>query len=103
MVFNETEIESGVKVIKDKLFRYRLIFPIKKEDGKVNWFNLLTGGSWGNLIVVILIVMLCVSLVLAYRHDVATLTECCNTACKNLISGIPQAMPNTQINFGIKP
>ena len=72
------------KVIEDKLFRYRLIFPIKNDDGSINWFNLFTGGSWGNIMMVTLIVLLCVGLVLAYKHDTAVLIECCNSACHSL-------------------
>ena len=84
------------KVIEDKLFRYRLIFPIKKDTDKpftldnINWFNFLTGGSWGNILMVVIIVLVMVGLVLAYKHDIALLSECCNTACKNLVSTVPQ-------------
>ena len=78
------------KVIEDKFFRYRLVFPIKKDENKpfsldnIEWFNFLTGGSWGNIIMVVLIVLTMVGLVLAYKHDTAALIECCNSACHAL-------------------
>ena len=91
-------VTTNYKIVEDKWFRYRLIFPIKNSDGSMNWFNFLTGGSWGNLAVVIAIVLLMVGLVLAYKHDVATLVECCNSACKSLIQTTPE--PNfIPLNF----
>ncbi len=72
------------KVVEDKLFRYRLVFPIRNQDGSLNWFNLLTGGSWGNLIIVFAIVLFMVGLVFAYKHDIALLVECCNNYKESL-------------------
>ena len=83
------KIEKDVHVVKSKFFRYRLVYPIKDENGKINWFNLLTGGSWGNLIMVIIICSFLVGLVLAYRADVMHLVECCNSACQNLFKNLP--------------
>jgi len=79
-------LEKGVHVVRDKLFRYRIIYPNKNEDGTWNWFNFLTGGSWGNIIMVFIIVCVMVGLVLAYKHDVHALVECCNSAKKPLFN-----------------
>lgn len=86
------------KVIEDKLFRYRLIFPVKKDEnksfwaeGNIEWFNFLTGGSWGNLIMVAIIAATMVALVLIYRNDVAGLVECCNRAVNCTMDLIPES------------
>lgn len=93
------EVQNGVHVIKDKLFGYRLVHPIKNKDGTINWFNLFTGGSWGNLIMVIVICAFLVSLVIIYKNDVSQLVECCNSACDNLVSNLPDYMNTQEINF----
>lgn len=46
--------EDSFFVIKG-IFGYRVVHPIKREDGSINWFNLFTGG-WGNLIFVLVVV-----------------------------------------------
>jgi len=91
----EIKIAEGVYTRKSKWFRYRLIFPNKNSDGTINWFNLLTGGSWGNVIGVAVIVLVMIGLVLAYKHDVAALVECCNK-CTNLLN-----IQTTPTNFSI--
>jgi len=68
---------DGCSVVKSKFFGYRLVYPIKNKDGSTNWFNLLTGGSWWNIIKVVGVVILMVVLVVSYKHDTAALIECC--------------------------
>ena len=78
------EIEPGVDVVKDSIFKYRIVHRIKNKDGTTNWFNMLTGGSWGNLFFVLGLVLFAFVLVYSYKHDMAALVECCNSAIKNV-------------------
>lgn len=44
-----------------KFYRKRQVYPYLTKEGKVNWFNALTGGSWlkiGILIGVIILILL---------------------------------------------
>jgi len=73
----DKSIAPGVKLRKGKL-GYRLIFPIKNFDGSINWFNLLTGGSWGSLIKTLALLILILGSCWAYYHDVIQAMEICN-------------------------
>ncbi len=72
-----------VKVwINDTLIRlkkdgktYRVVHPII-EDGKVNWFNLLTGGSWKSLIITIVITLVVIGILNEYASNIQTLLDC---------------------------
>lgn len=88
---DQINLEKGVYAKRDKLFRWRLVFPNKNTDGTINWFNLITGGSWGNIIGVFIIVCVMIGLVLAYKHDVAALVECCNRVTETIPFQIPKA------------
>jgi len=63
------KIREGL-YLKKGLFGYRLVYPVKNEDGTINLFNLLTGGSWGNLIKILLIIAFILILSLSYYHDI---------------------------------
>lgn len=68
-------IDKNVFVKKEAIFgleHHRLVYPLKKDDGSINWFNLCTGGSYWNLIKVAIFVSLMVALVLVYKHDMSS-------------------------------
>lgn len=86
------DLRKGIKILKTeegeiievkrtkilgKDLGFRVVHPIKNIDGSLNWVNLLTGGGWGNLIKMILIIAIILFICWAYKHDVKTLTECC--------------------------
>jgi len=68
------KIEEGVFLKKGK-FGYRVVYPYKNEDGSINYFNLLTGGSWANVIKVLIIVLLILGLSYSYHRDVLKTAE----------------------------
>ena len=71
------KIDEGVYLKRDDLFgkNYRLIYPLKNEDGTYNKMNLYTGGSYWNLIKVIILVILMISLPFIYKHDMSSCVE----------------------------
>ena len=74
------EIEGERLNLKKGIFGYRIVHPIKNEDGSTNWFNLITGGSWGNVFKIMAIIFLLLFICWAYKNDVQSLVECCNNA-----------------------
>ena len=55
---------------------WRVVKPIKNEDGSINWFNLLAGGSWWNLLFVgVLVLLICIS-IWEYTHNINILLSC---------------------------
>ena len=78
-------LDEGKAILKKcKWGRYKICYPYK-INGKIDLFNLCTGGSWLNLFKVIGFVAFLVALVLLYKHDVASLVECCNS-CKDSLA-----------------
>lgn len=72
------EIDGQIVHLKHskKLNTWRVIYPIKNEDGTLNWFNILTGGSWFNLIVTGIIVLVLVLFFFEYSSNIQTLLDC---------------------------
>lgn len=60
---------------------YRIIYPLKNEDGSINWKNLILGGSWGNFISVVFFVSLLIFALWAYAYD--------TKACRELLENPP--------------
>jgi len=67
-------------VLKKDFSGWRVIYPIKNPDGSINWKNLLIGGSWFNLIKVILIVGIIVFIIYSYKHDIQATKDSCEVA-----------------------
>lgn len=61
---------------KNKQSGYRVIQPWKNEDGSINWFNFLTGGSWGNLIFVTIVVIVLLGTLREYSTNINSLLDC---------------------------
>lgn len=57
---------------------YRVVHPVRNEDGTFNWFNFITGGSWTNLIIIAVIVFLILGLLYEYSKNIETLLNCFN-------------------------
>ncbi len=55
---------------------FRVIQPWKNEDGSINWFNFLTGGSWWNLIFTILIVIIVLGTLWEYSNNIQMFLDC---------------------------
>jgi len=56
--------------LKKDIFGYRIVNPIKNEDGSINWINILFGG-YRNLIFLILILLLTSFIIWSYNHDIS--------------------------------
>ncbi len=94
------KIEEGVYLHKGKL-GYRLIYPYKNKDGTINWFNIFTGGSWKNLITVIIVVLFILGLSYAYYLDVKTCRKVISNPCDFCVQGdeFGNQFPIQQINI----
>lgn len=67
---------ENVYLKKSNWFGWGIIYPWKNEAGSINWFNLLTGGTWAKLILVILIVFLILVAISEYTKNISTLINC---------------------------
>ena len=60
--------EEKIHLKKDR-FGWRVIHPVKNDDGSWNWKNFLVGGSYWNLLKVGAIVGIILFMCWAYKHD----------------------------------
>lgn len=57
---------------------WRVVYPIKNEDGSFNWFNFITGGSWYKLVYLGILVLIILGVFYEYSSNLAF--------CKDLLS-----------------
>ena len=66
---NEIEINSEkIYLKKSKIFGWTVVYPTKNPDGSINWFNLITGGSWLRLVALIVIIII----ILGFFYEYST-------------------------------
>lgn len=83
---------------KSPFFKWGVVYPLKNEDGSINWFNLLTGGTWARLISVVIIVFLILLVVYQYSSDLNTLIGCFGNMT-NLQVCIDSFNPNLTLSY----
>ena len=75
---NKTFVDGEIINLKKGTFGYRVVHPIKNEDGTTNWINLLIGG-WGNLAILIFIMLV----ILSFMYGVKEMMAGCNDMAEN--------------------
>ena len=94
------KIREGLYIKSDR-FGTRVVYPIKNEDGTTNWFNVLTGGSWGKLSMTLLIVAIVLLSVWSYNHDVAMYKDVAKNPCEYCpFAQMPIDAPVNMSQFG---
>lgn len=63
------DVEGERVALKGGKNNWRVVAPIKDESGKLNWFNLLTGGK-RNLITLIIFLLVVTFALWSYNHDI---------------------------------
>lgn len=91
------KIREGL-YIKKSLGEYRIVYPIKNDDGTFNWKNFLIGGSWFNLIKTTLIILALIALTLSYNHDVKECSTIANYVAENPCSWCQQVTQARAVN-----
>ncbi len=82
-IIKPEELPENEKVyLKKSLGSWKVVYPWKNEDGTMNWFNFLTGGSWWRLIGVIFVIALILGMTFAYAHDTRNCRELISDPCK---------------------
>lgn len=72
----EIELDGEIiKLKKSKIFGWGIINPIK-EDGKINWKNLLIGGSWIKFIFLVLMILFIIGASIEYSRAVEIANSC---------------------------
>ena len=105
-VIEASQLPEGEKVyLKKDFMGWRVIEPWKDpETGKINWFNLLTGGK-KNLYILIGITIILIFIVLAVREQITNFNTVMSNPCafcvdcqeqaRNLLSTTIKYVPPT--------
>ena len=98
------KIRDGLYV-KKSFDGYRVVHPWENENGTINWFNVFTGGSYWNLIKLLVILAIIFGMVYSYVHDIGNCINLQNNICSYLpnISAycLEQRIYYPTINFNI--
>ena len=73
----EIEIEGERIFLKKSFLGWGVVHPLK-VDGEWNWKNFITGGSWANLIINIITIIIILILISEVAGIVETANECLN-------------------------
>lgn len=76
--------DERVFIKKSKIFGWGIVKPYR-IDGKINWKNLLIGGSWINFIRLVLIILLVAGCIYEYTSAVNVANECLNRSLQVII------------------
>jgi len=91
MEIKKIEIDNEIVYLKkNSAFGYRIVHPIQKDISipiydkekkkinwsNVNWFNLLTGGSWWNLLIIAIIVLIITGFLYEYTSNIERFMNC---------------------------
>jgi len=71
----KVEVDNEEVYLKKSFDGWRVIHPFKNDDGSINWFNISTGGSYWNLIKVLIIVLFIMVLSWSYFRDIKVCTD----------------------------
>jgi len=71
----EIEIEGERVFLKKSFLGYGVVHPIK-IDNKINWKNLLAGGSWIKLILIIVFVLILIGTIFEIRNIYEIASKC---------------------------
>lgn len=75
-IIKAKDLPEDTKVyLKKQGKNYRVVHPIRNDDGSINWFNLFTGGSWFNVIVVGAVVLIISGVLQEYSANVKFLQD----------------------------
>jgi hypothetical protein len=86
-MFKTIEIEGEKVHLKKSVDGWRVVHPIK-IDGKINWMNLIFGGSIWNFIKLLAILGVIFLIIWSYKTDMANCTQFAydiiNSGCRNI-------------------
>lgn len=75
----EVEIDGEKIYLKKSIFGWGIIHPIK-ENGKINWKNLIAGGSWIKLGITAFFIILLLLAINEVSQIIRTANECLSSS-----------------------
>ena len=72
----EIEIEGKKLEVKKGIFGWGFVHPIKDKEGKIIWKNLIAGGSWIKLGIIIVFVIIVIGAIFEVTNLIKIANEC---------------------------
>jgi len=85
-MIHKVSIDSKDVFVSQRGDNFKVVKPLKNEDGSWNWFNLMTGGSWWNIAIVTFIVVIVLGLLQEYSSNIRLLQDAVENCGFNLLS-----------------
>ena len=80
-IFEISQMPEGEKIyLKKSLGEWKIVKPIRNEDGSINWFNFIFGGSWLNFWSMVIIV----AIICGFFYEYHSGLEYCNSMLQNI-------------------
>jgi len=94
MEFIKKEVNGNTIYLREKKGKYRVVYPIKNEDGSWNWKNMISGGDWWNLVWVTIFIVVALGCIFEYISNIRIGAECLAreataNAITNSLGGLP--------------
>lgn len=78
METKEVNVDGESIYLKRDIFGWHTVNPLKDKDGKIIWKNLIAGGSWIKLFLIIGFVIICIGAMFEVSHIVSVANDCLN-------------------------
>lgn len=72
----EVNVDNENVYLKKGWLGWTVVNPIKNNDGSINWKNLIAGGSWIKLGLVLFFVFILVNAIIEVHNITVALNEC---------------------------
>lgn len=74
--FKKVEIEGEQLYLnKSKVFGWTVVYPVKNEDGTLNWKHFIAGRTWWNLIIIMMFIVLFFAAGYEYNQNMKECTK----------------------------
>ncbi len=90
---NSVFLDGDLIYLKKDFLGWHVIHPWKNPDGKINWFNFFTGGSWWHLLIMVTLVLIISLAIFEYTSNMNILISCFDN---------PIALENCKESFGFQ-
>jgi len=79
------EINGERIALKKGIFGWGIVYPLRDEDGKINWKNCIAGGSWVKLIFLAVLVFFIIMAIVEYTTNFQFCAEVINNQTKVIL------------------
>lgn len=78
---SEVEVEGEKILLRKDFLGWHRVYPNRDENGKLIWKNLIAGGSWIRLFIVVVFVILLILAIIEYSTTTRIALDCLNNSC----------------------